>query len=129
MIYTQPLDTSDATMYEGVEEEEEVIQSTGNGLFKQIKERGDDQDSCEMFGRYIAAELRAMNSLQSQQWAKLRIQNVLCDHQAHEIPPAAPPAISPAEPYTFSSPHNVLSSPHSSIISWTPEPSPSPDHS
>ena len=39
------------------------------------------EDSIDLFGRYVASELRTIDSVQSQHWAKHQIQNIL--YRAH----------------------------------------------
>ena len=48
------------------------------------------EDGCELFGRYVASEVRAISNPQSQRWAKLQIQTVLFNAQT-EPPPQLHP--------------------------------------
>ena len=53
-------------------------------------------DSAELFGRYVASELRALDS-QSQRWVKLQIQNTLFTAtQPNKCMPFSHPTMSPS---------------------------------
>ena len=53
------------------------------------------EDGCELFGRYVASEVRAISNPQSQLWAKLQIQTVLFNAQTK--PPHFQPPMTPME--------------------------------
>jgi len=71
-------------------------------------------DSVELFGRYVASELRVLNP-QSKTWAKLQIQNSLFDAAQYEM--SAPFPHSAMDPLYSSYPACHQS--HSSIHTYT----------
>ena len=81
-------------------------------------------DSVELFGRYVASELRALNP-QSQRWAKLQIQKTLFNAaQSETSVPFSQPTMGPLY-QTYPGPHQSHSFIHSP--SSIPNPSISPN--
>ena len=81
------------------------------------------EDGFEIFGRYVASELRTMKTPNAQRWAKLQIQNILYGAQAEPDPQPNGPSYSmePVPGYNqFSTPFNFSGSPYPQSPSMSP---------
>ena len=83
-------------------------------------------DSVELFGQYVASELRALNN-HSQRWVKLQVQNILFNAAQSETGVSFPqPSMDPfSQP--FSSPRQFYSSTCTPNLARTPSISPTPE--
>lgn len=79
-----------------------------------------EEDGFEIFGRYVASELRGITNAQSQRWAKLQIQNILYSVQVEPSPYGSAHS---TPNYRFSSPQ-YSGSEHLPFQSRTPSMSP-----
>lgn len=93
---------------------------------------GSTNDSFELFGRYVASEVRAITSPQTQRWVKLQIQNILFSAQSAVSTPSQPFHPLPQSPdvhnpYFYPPPfQGPFDQPSSSLSTWMPTLSPTP---
>ena len=99
-----------------IEQEDELIKKAINCMEKATTGNSGNveaNDEDYLFGRYIAAELKTIDSIQTKRLTKLKIQTILYDMQY---------GMQSHAHYHMSSPPNLQSSPSYSWMSSTPSP-------
>ena len=93
------------TKRQKVEAAENLLITKAIACMDKVSTSEGKDDSFELFGRYVASELRTIASTSAQRWAKLQIQNVLYNAQVEHSPqPMEPLPIYPPAPINFSRP-------------------------
>ena len=87
-----PTRTRPSTKKQMKEAEDKPLKQNVNYLEQLVEEKGQrkrsrDENEYEIFGRHVAAELRAISSIQNFRMAKLRIQQILFEAETPQVQP------------------------------------------